>query len=267
LQTSVVMMVDVEAVLAQQTVEDNVYLVDNIGSLGLLNKSAQNVTTNIAGALNYDGSQATEGVMNWIGYGIAAAPPTLPKSVVQLDQATARFQRLLADVKSSNGRADVAKLVARHEDPANLPPAAHVIESKDGRIHPMPFTFPRLAAKVATGEAATAENDVTPSDLSPVITGIAGPAVDNGVLYPAQYGSPDFYTEGWYWSATVDLQKAGLHEYHINFVVYRPTPKRAGTVVWKPEPYVLKANVNVYSGYVTNGFTGYGPGVLPLIPA
>jgi hypothetical protein len=258
MQNGIILLVDVDALLEERRVENNVYFLDNTKKLGSIGEGTTDLTTNIVGALNPDGSIAGEAVMNWLPYGIAAAPNPVLRVAARRDHGTARFHELLAELKTASP-ANVAKIVARHEKIANQHECA-TFERKDGRHHEIPMAFAHPSG------ASKGETTVSAGDLSPLISDITGPAVDNGVLYPAQYGSPDAITEGWYWSATVDTHKTGLHVYQIHLLVHRPVGKKGEPVVWKPETFVVNAKINVTAGTIANGFTGYGPGVLPLVP-
>lgn len=259
MQNGIIVLVDVEALLDERRVENNVYLLDNTRKLGSLGEGTSELTTNITGSLNPDGSLAAEAVMNWLAAGISSAPQSVLRATAHRDRDTARFRSLLSDLKSASPD-EIAKVIARHEDLANRPVGA-TFELKSGRQHQVPIAVPRPVG------AAQDESPVSAADLSPLISNITGPAVENSVLYSAQYGSPDALTEGWYWSATVDTHKTGLHTYQIHLVVHRPIRRKGAPVVWKPETYVVEARINVTSGIIANGFTGCGPGVLPLVPA
>jgi hypothetical protein len=236
MQSSIVLLVDVEALLEERKVENNAYLIDDTQRFRFHNQEAQPRTTYVRGALAPDSSQASSEIMNWAGFGIAAAPRTIPKAI---------FQRQYGSAARSS--------------PNSPPLSTTVAGSAERHWHPF-LAFPRTVG------AERKEGDMTVADTSPVIIDITGPAVDNYVIYPAQYGSPDFHTDGWYWSATVDVHKIGVHVYFIDFLVYRPIKEGNDAVVWTPERYALEAKIDISFGVVRNGFTGYGPGVLPLIP-
>jgi hypothetical protein len=257
MQNGIILLADVEAILDERSVENNVYLLDNTKKLGSIGEGTSDLTTNIVGAVNPDGSLAAEAVMNWIAYGIAAAPLPVLRAAGGRDPGASRLSNLLSEIKSAKP-ADVTKAIARSESIANQPSGA-IFERKSGHQIHVPLVFPRPLGASQNGSAIRA------GDLSPLISNIAGPAVGDGVLYPAQYGSPDYLTEGWYWSATVDTHKIGIHTYEIHLVVHRPIEKN-GAAVWKPETYVVESKINVITGIMANGFTGYGPGVLPLVP-
>lgn len=53
----------------------------------------------------------------------------------------------------------------------------------------------------------------------PSITNIRGEAVAERVILPAQYGSPDLYGRGLYWSAVVDASRAGTFTYVMDITV------------------------------------------------
>lgn len=64
--------------------------------------------------------------------------------------------------------------------------------------------------------------DVIPSETQPipgwpVIVKIEGEAVEKHVMIPDQFMSPDFTTDGRYWSATVDSNTEGRYAYTLHF--------------------------------------------------
>ena len=258
MQNGIIVLVDVEALLEEHQVENNVYLLDNTKKVGSTGEGTAELITKVVGALNPDGSLASEAVLNWIPYGIAAAPSPVLRIAAHRDFGTARFNDLLAEVKSASAP-NVAKIEARQKGIASQQAGA-TFERKDGRQYHVPIVLPHLLG------ASKNESAVSAASFSPLISNISGAAVDSGVLYPAQYGSPDAITEGWYWSASVDTHKIGIHTYLLDLLVHRPVTKKNGSVVWKPETYVIEAKIDVAPGIIANGFTGYGPGVLPLVP-
>ena len=97
---------------------------------------------------------------------------------------------------------------------------------------------------------------------NPVIADIAGEAVDLRVIYPAQYGSPDLFSDGLYWSATVDTNKVGHFAYTLYITLFYSEPVDGKmTACSVTLPYV--AYINVTNAMATNGFCTT-PAILPV---
>ncbi|WP_459866608.1 hypothetical protein, partial [Endothiovibrio diazotrophicus] len=54
------------------------------------------------------------------------------------------------------------------------------------------------------------------------LTLISGEAVEQGVIYPARYGSPNPLDDGLYWSATVNPAMRGEFRYTMHFTLFPP---------------------------------------------
>ena len=114
-----------------------------------------------------------------------------------------------------------------------------------------------------SGRPVTAIQALTGAFISPALADVTGPAVDEGVIFPAQYGSPDVLTEGWYWSATVDTRRTGIHRIDLHLDIFRPAV-RDRVLDFVPERYVLPTWLDVRAVPAVNGFTGGPLGFLPL---
>jgi hypothetical protein len=236
--SSISVLVDVDAVLSESTLANNAYLVDNTRFLASGEPTPD--TTYIYGALHADGSQASQEIMNWFGFGIAAPPPNLSKALYTF-----------APPSSFAKPANISRATQ---------PLRRMAFEVAGRLQYVPMAIPSL------GEGRDSGHEIEAADLSPRIVKISGPAVDEGVIYPAEYGGPDYNAQYAYWAATVDVNKTGTHDYFIHLLVYRPK-QTGGEKVFAGEQYIYKAQVCVQSGVLVNGFTYGTPGVLPLVPA
>jgi hypothetical protein len=97
---------------------------------------------------------------------------------------------------------------------------------------------------------------------APVIVDITGEAVDQKIIYPAEYGSPDLVTDGWYWSASVDVSRPGTYAYtmeiHLHELIW------SDGWVWEPVPMCFDSRIRITNEPKRNGFTGAGAGMLPI---
>lgn len=101
-------------------------------------------------------------------------------------------------------------------------------------------------------------------DIMPIITNITGEAVDQKVIYPAVYGSPNLVNDGWYWSASVDSSKPGKYSYIIHLQLSHLVFTDQSWS-WEPVHMQCEAWIKVNSSPKVNGFTGAGMGLLPII--
>jgi len=98
-----------------------------------------------------------------------------------------------------------------------------------------------------TGMAVDAEGKGHPPP--PVITRITGEAVDRGVIFPGEYGSPDPISDGRYWSATVNPHAAGRFAYTMHLTLFH----RSGGG-WTSVPMTWDAHITVRTEELRNGF-------------
>lgn len=254
MQNSIVLIVDVEAALADSSLENNAYLIDNTRAVGSRDEGKESMVSTVVGVHHADGSPAAEAVLNWLGYGISALPPTLPRSFNLRTHHAAQDRALVEKLAAASKSEDVTAVLAAHHDEHG----AHGAQ-REG----MPYL--PVDPRSASGEFIDPNAVEYAAHVNPEIVGIRGEAVENEVMFPALYGSPDFYTEGWYWSASVDTNKVGIHEYIIDVRLLRPL-RKDDEVTWTPEVHSLVARINISATTLVNGFTGcIEPGFLPLV--
>ncbi|MFO1539386.1 MAG: hypothetical protein ACKOTZ_02920 [Chloroflexota bacterium] len=198
-----------------------------------------------------DGSMAGDVTLNWLIDGITAlAQPR--RHPIPLDAEQLRFAeqvwRRIADLTSLE---EVEQALAGMRTESGTAFA-------DVRLPDLPGV-----PRDIDGRPASAIQALAGGFIRPVLADITGPAVDDGVIFPAQYGSPDPLTEGWYWSATVDTRHVGTHEVRLSLDIYRPTV-RGNLLDFIPERYVLPTWLDVRAVPAVNGFTGGPLGYLPL---
>ena len=259
MQNSLVLMIDSKGALADNRLDGNIYLVDNTGPFRLGEETS--LTSTLKGVHSPSGSMVLEQVLNWVSYDIAGLPPTVPRSFFRQDYEKAQLRHLVTQMRQAKKPEEMTQLVDRQAQPDTF---RTTIAPQDDESQGYTLDIPPLGP---TGALLTsAEAIMASSYIPPLITAISGPAVEEGVIFPAQYGSPDLVDEGWYWSASVDTSKVGQHSYHLHILIYRPVQRDDGQVVWQPVPFVAEAHLNISTAPQTNGFTGCAPGVLPLVP-
>ncbi|WP_328496490.1 hypothetical protein OHS59_30160 [Streptomyces sp. NBC_00414] len=255
-QLAIIVLVDIGNALEANSLRDNVYLFDNMKLHGSEGQGTGDLVTAIHGAYWRDGSQATEQVLNWLPYSLGSIPPTVPRGY---ESERARQ----SDVKA------LEELDAFSSKPDASDPAADLKEIRRAvgtRVKTTRRTKGRLSGQKVidvTGEIITDASAGTYSYPAPVITDIYGQAVDEKIMYPAEYGSPDLVTDGWYWSATVDSSRPGTYSYSMRIQLHRLV-QRGSEALWEPVNMTCESALKVTSEPKYNGFTGTGMGVLPI---
>jgi hypothetical protein len=249
MQTSIYLMLAVGRALLEGRIEGNAYQLQTQLQRGAVEDAAEKTAIRVSavGVHRPDGGIADDVTLNWIigsVLGLALARPTpidMPSGwVVSNPEA---LEALPAD-------ATHAQLLDVLED----------LEREYGITGDTPIDgFPKLF----DGQAMSFREVVMGGHISPVLVDITGQAVDDAVIFPAQYGSPDMRTDGWYWSATVDTNKVGRHQCDLHIQLFRPRIEDS-TIVWDPEVHVLTMDLVVGQITQVNGFTGAGIGYLPI---
>jgi hypothetical protein len=262
-QAAIIVLVDAGSALATRTLENNIYLFDNLKNQGSEGIGTPNLVTAIRGSCWSDGSQAAEQVLNWAVYSLGSIPPTVPRNYLlhrsqQSDrQALAELRTLasqsggtLKDVKErldtiADGVGVRAKVASVGQERTRH---AHKVFDVTGNVRP---------------PDAVADSSTDQSHSTPVVTDISGEAVEMGIMYPAQYGSPDLFSGGMYWSASVGTSRPGTYAYTMEIELHELVP-RDGDFVWEPVRMRHDAHLKITNDAMRNGFTGAGVGLLPI---
>ncbi|MCP2338449.1 hypothetical protein [Actinomadura rupiterrae] len=260
-QHGIIVLVDVANALRERTLDGNAYWFDNMRFLGSTGEGGANLVTIVPGTYYLDGSQATEQVLNWLPAALGAIPPTVPRNY-HVEQARRADQEALANL-AALGTAGTA--------PAGTAPAGATadvagIQRLVGRRAARPKSSRSLASGRVldvTGRVAGADAAAAYNPPAPVITDITGTAVDEKIIYPAQYGSPDMVYDGWYWAATVDTSRPGTYPYTMHFQLHELV-ERNDELVWEPVDLTAASSIHVIKDPKRNAFTGAGLGALPI---
>lgn len=258
-QLAVIVLVDVGSALRAKSLEGNTYLFDNMRLQGSENEGTGDLVTAINGSHWVDGSQASEQVLNWLPYSLGSIPPTVPRNYHTIrsrhsDQQVIDTVGQLARTSDSTAATTLAEVKKLHRAAG-----ARAHAQAGGRAHR------HSGHKVldVTGEVVSVDSTGDAAHMAPVITDIVGEAVDKNIIYPAQYGSPDLVTDGWYWSASVDTSRPGLYSYTMHIELHELT-RQGEDLVWEPLRLTAESRLKISSSPRYNGFTGAGVGVLPI---
>ncbi|MEV3855563.1 hypothetical protein AB0J38_14685 [Streptomyces sp. NPDC050095] len=258
-QLAIIVLVDVGTALASGTLDGNTYLFDNMKLHGSEGQGTGDLETAINGSTWGDGSQAGEQVLNWLPYSLGSIPPTVPRGYTT-DRARQSDQQALAALGSLTGA---------HVSGADRTAEVDRISASVGtRVKTTRRTRGRLSDQKildVTGNVVTDEDAGTHSYPAPVITDIYGEAVDEKIMYPAEYGSPDLVTDGWYWSATVDSSRPGTYTYSMRIQLHRLV-HREDALLWEPVNMTCESKLRITSQPRRNAFTKAGLGMLPVPP-
>ena len=255
-QQGIIVLVDIANALQAGTLTGNVYLFDNMAFLGSTGQGTPDLVTICPGTYWADGSQATEQVLNWLPASLGSIPPTVPRSY-HADRAQATDQEALEEIAGVADRAgDPSVDTAAELEGLRRRVGARARRPRGGRA---PAGGKGL---VVTGNVVTGEGQAY-NHPNPVITDITGQAVDEKVMYPAQYGSPVMVSDGWYWAASVDTARPGTYRYTMHIQLHELV-WRNDEPSWEPVDFTCDSAIKVISDPKRNAFTGAGLGALPM---
>ncbi|WP_298510378.1 hypothetical protein [uncultured Kordia sp.] len=279
-QFGIMIMIDVKAALKTRNLKDHVYLIDNMKDFGSQNEGTNALISKVNGTYWADGTQAGEEVMNWLAIDINDMPRTVQKPSYYTYFKTKAIESFLKnhllDVREKkNDKKDEKTnyeiemtsdgfntMFDKLQDIANV--AQGGLKTNTDSTKNIETVWPLVSV---TGEIEGQNTtDIKEDDyinLPPIVTNITGEAVDLGIIYPAQYGSPNFITEGWYWCATVNTAKAGKYRYTAHITLFDLVTKE-GKISWKPVQMTFDSHILISRDPMRNGFTGAGDSYLPI---
>ncbi|MFF1692736.1 hypothetical protein ACFVXC_03820 [Streptomyces sp. NPDC058257] len=259
-QLAIIVLVDVGNALESESLEGNTYLFDNMKLQGSTNQGTGELVTAINGSYWRDGSQASEQVLNWLPYSLGSIPPTVPRGY-ESDRARQTDEQALADLQDLASKSSVVGNDQQEQ-------LSQVRKTVGARVKTSRRTRGRLSGQKildVTGKVLTEENTAAYTYPAPVITDIYGEAVDSKIMYPAEYGSPDLVTDGWYWSATVDTSRPGTYSYVMRIQLHKLVGLN-GELRWEAVDLVCPSTLKITSEPRRNAFTKAGMGMLPIPP-
>ncbi|MDN3354380.1 hypothetical protein [Actinomadura sp. DC4] len=255
-QHAIIVLVDAAGALQSRTLDGNVYLFDNMKFLGSTGEGTGDLVTVVPGTYWSDGSQATEQVLNWLPYNLGAIPPTVPRSY-QTDRARETDRQALRELSSvAEGFSDPDVDTATDLDRLQRRVGAQARRKRGGRNVTSSKILDVTGNVVSDGSQAY-------NYPNPVITDITGTAVEEKIMYPAEYGSPDMVSDGWYWAASVDSARPGTYSYTMHIQLHELVT-RNGELVWESVDLTCSSALRVTNDPKYNAFTGAGLGMLPV---
>lgn len=257
-QISIFVFIDIPAALKENTLDNNIYFLDNLKREGSEGEGTDKLLTAVNGYHWIDGSQACDIVLNWFPIGIGCLPMTLPRSYSAYrsgkieKEVTQSMLRMYQNSNAANG-----DLQEKIEEMRVVMEDSVLLETNNREIIDLGIKTLNLYGDLYQKDD---EPDIL-NYISPRIVALRGEAVDNSVLFPSQYGSPVESSEGLYWSATVDTLKTGIHTYILDIILYEKDRNN----LWRPRPMTYKGRIKVSTEAKRNGFTHAGTGLLPVI--
>jgi len=263
-QLAIIVMIDTENALEAGTLRGNTYLVDNMRRLGSRGECSGDLVSAVVGGHWSNGGQAQEQILNWLVGSLGSVPLTLPRNyhshrVHRHDSRSLQSLGRLADAGGANAEdGDPLTEVRRiHREFG-----ARIGTARGRHRHAHCDRLMDLTGRIVPEESSR-RGDPVHSHPAPVLVDLCGEAVEKKVIHPAQYGSPDQDTDGWYWSAAVDTSRPGTYSYTMVVELQQLVRGPAGRT-WRPRRMSHKARLNVTSTPMRNGFTGAGIGYLPV---
>jgi hypothetical protein len=208
-------------------------------------------------------------VLNWIPIGIGTIPVNVPQTFfLNDDDRRVLRQRPLPALHSGLFPVRIRNILG---DEVNIKHPEHLGRETPRADPQMPLSAlgyldPGTARFRRTGESHVAQ----PGDQDvvyypdPVITRIHGEALEAGVIYPAQYGSPELFSRGLYWSASVDASLLGLYRYTVDIALHYSRRNAAGKVIDDRVILSHDAWIKISTGAPRNGFSADGLIPIPI---
>ena len=271
-EITIIVMVDVRGALESMSLDNHIYMMDNLRTQGSTEEGTAHLTSALNANVWFNGSQANEPLINWLPYGVGMLPPTLPrnyhkvqakryneanvKSIFELAENAGKASGTQGFITSAQLREKLAGLKDRKPLKTSYKPGSKSRTNFGGQDSLV------LGPDGNILKESDKDNAATLIHVMPLLTGLSGEAVDKGIIYPAQYGTPIDLKAGWYWSATSGT-RPGVYGYTMHLTLF-DLIELDGQLEWNPVHFTHDAKLEVFTRSVTNGFTHAGISFLPL---
>lgn len=254
-QLGIVVLIDIAAAIEANTLRDHIWLVDNGGWNGSRQEGAPDLVT----TLDVTDTSAGPPVLNWLPIGIGTIPVTVPQTFFLHDSDLAALEQQPMPV--AHGRRFPVRIRNILGDEVNIKrsgtgltrtaaPEAGMIFSGQGFLDPGAARFHRTR-RSRVSEPGDQDLIHYPD---PVIARVCGEAMDLGVFYPAQYRSPELFSDGLYWSASVDPSRRGVYRYTLWITLFYSRRDREGRVTDHSVTLPHQAYLALSTGAMRSGF-------------
>jgi hypothetical protein len=267
-QFGIVIMVDVKAALKTMCLKDHIYLIDNMRDFGSKNEGTNALISQINATYWQNGKQAGEAVMNWLALDINDLPRTVQKTSHYKNKST---ENLLKKFLSSKGKKVSNSTKNAATNLQEIETYLKEIENRTRRLSVNPESDVKIKSDwpLMNTKGQLIENseydEAKIINLPPIVTNITGEAVDKKIIFPGQYGSPMFSSNGWYWCASINTATAGKYKYKVHVTLFEHIrTTRDEPAYWKPVEMTFDSNILISRDAMKNGFTGAGDPYLPI---
>lgn len=270
-QLSIILMIDVKAAINSGSLQEYVYMFDNMKIDGSEGEGSNELVSAVNGSHWMNGIQASEQILNWSLISLGSVPRTVPrffyteKSRRSNLKAIDKLNELKAKIEYEGDIFENADAVLAELD--HIAKQTGVKTKVQGKRRDLQREFGTSGFEImdVTGELLNEAGDNMPeiSRINPTITEITGEAVDKKIIYPAAYTSPDLFTNGWYWSASVDTSRPGKYAYTMHVKLHK-LYFIGDEWIWTPVNLKCEAYLKISTAPRVNGFTGAGVAELPI---
>lgn len=272
-QLGIIVLIDIPAAIERNTLDGNIWLVDNGGWDGSTGEGSPHLVSAI------DATDAAidpgNAILNWLVCGIGTIPIAVPQTFFLEDGDRASLRALPLTQSSqveeaptpdrTTWSARTRSLAGDHVRPERVFAAAR--SDSPAPLSGPDYVDPGTARFKRTGKSRVAQagDQTLVYYPDPVILRVHGEALDAGVIYPAQYGSPAMFSAGLYWSASVDPSRLGLYRYTLDIGLYYSRRDARGSTVEESVILSHDAWIKVSTGLPRNGFRAVALDLIPSV--
>lgn len=256
-QLAIIALIDIAGAVEANDLRGHLWLVDNGGWDGSTGEGTSNLVT----ALDVtDAADVGAPVLNWLPMGIGTIPITVPQTLfLYEDDRRALSQPPLPAKHSQRFPVRIRNILGdevnikqpEHLPRSTVPTDPAMLFSGQGILDPGTARFRRTGKSRVMQEG---DQDVVYYP-DPAIQRIGGEAVEQRVIFPAQYGSPELFSDGLYWSASVNPATLGVFRYTLWITLYYSRRDGEGRVTDHSVTLPHDAWISISTGALRSGFS------------